>query len=249
MISGILGRGVAFGGPPGAARGPGAQQNPFASIFSSMLDPANARHGDAVFSQEALDRVISQLMEQHPGGSAPGPAAETAIKNLPRKKLSVDMLDEKTGQAECSICMDDVEVGAEVTTLPCSHWFHFTCVEAWLKEHDTCPVCRRGIMAKDGPRDRVRSASQAPLHNEDPVELGRRQSGTRDHPFVVDESPTRERRRRPSDRRYSSSGGAGSSGGGGGITDRVRSFFGGGSAPSGSGPSSGAGGGNTRDWR
>lgn len=214
-----------------------------------FLDPANQRAGDAVFSQEALDRVISQLMEQNPGGSAPGPAPAAAIRNLPRKKLTVEMLDERTGEAECSICMDNVEVGGEVVTLPCKHWFHFACAEAWLKEHDTCPVCRRGIMAKDGPADRPRGSDQAPLHNEDPVELGRRQSGTRENPYVVDESPTRDRRRPPG-RRYSShgpesrnTGGQGTSGSG--IGDRVRSFFGGGGS---SNTGSGSGSRNNTGW-
>jgi hypothetical protein len=35
-------------------------------LFASLLNPANARHGDAVYSQEALDQIISTLMEQQP---------------------------------------------------------------------------------------------------------------------------------------------------------------------------------------
>ena len=88
-------------------------------------------------------------------------------------------------------------------------------------------------MAKDGPTDRPRTDAEAPLHDQAPAELARQQSGSRDHPFVVDESPTRDRRQRPVQRRHSSL--AGQGGGGAGITDRVRSFFGGGG---GGGPSS-----------
>ncbi len=117
--------------------------DPFAAL-RRLMDPANAAHGDAVFSQEAFDRVITQLMEQNQAGSAPGPAPEAAIRSLPKKRVQKDMLDEK-GKAECSICMDNVEVGDQVTVLPCTHWFHETCITAWLKEHDTCPHCRKGI--------------------------------------------------------------------------------------------------------
>lgn len=105
------------------------------------------RHGDAVYSQEELDRVISQLVEQNTNGSAPPPASQNAIQNLPKKKVDQEMLGSE-GKAECSICMDPVELGTEVTVLPCKHWFHYNCIEMWLTQHNTCPHCRRGIEAQ-----------------------------------------------------------------------------------------------------
>jgi len=113
-------------------------------LLQQLLNPQNAAHGDAVFSQEALDRVISQLMEQNRGSNAPGPAPEEAIQALPKRAVEPDMLG-SDGKAECSICMENVDIGEEVTFLPCNHWFHGTCVSAWLKEHDTCPHCRQSI--------------------------------------------------------------------------------------------------------
>lgn len=208
--------------------------SPFAQIFGNLFGQGpTGQLGDAVFSNEQFDRVMSQLMEQQQSGSAPGPATEAAINALPRKKVTDDMLDETTKQAECSICMDNVTVGEEVLELPCSHWFHGECVRAWLTEHDTCPICRTGIMPKEGSRDTARAPTEAPLHNEDPFELARRESGTRDHPFVVPESPAADRRR-PNPRRHSSDQPSSSSrndsgdGGGGGITGRFRNFFSGG---------------------
>lgn len=136
--------------------------NPFA-LLQQMMDPANAAHGDAVFSQEALDRVITQLMEQNQGSTAPGPAPDSAIKSLPKKKVEKEMLDDH-GKAECSICMDSVKLGDQVTVLPCTHWFHEVCITAWLKEHDTCPHCRKGIAAPtDANTNTPRSTNSAPL--------------------------------------------------------------------------------------
>ncbi|MCJ1316790.1 hypothetical protein MMC15_002111 [Xylographa vitiligo] len=146
--------------------GPNAQMSPL-SIIHQMLNPANARSGDAVYTQEALDRVISQLMEQHSTSSAPGPASESAISSLPKVKLDESQLD-SNGKAECSICMDSLSVGDEVTELPCKHWFHGDCVGAWLREHDTCPQCRRGIMPKDGDRRAPRSPGQMPMNMQTP---------------------------------------------------------------------------------
>lgn len=34
--------------------------------------------------------------------------------------------------------------------LPCKHWFHENCVVMWLKEHNTCPICRTPIEKNDG---------------------------------------------------------------------------------------------------
>lgn len=183
-----------------------------------------------MYTQEAFDRVMSQLMEQNPHGSAPPPATEQAINSLPKKKLDVEQLDENTGQAECSICMENVDVGEEITVLPCKHWFHFECVKAWLTEHDTCPVCRSGIMPKDGAQNASRSPGQQPMNAQDPgAYLSRQQSGSRQHPFIVEESPSRARRPPgPQDQQHNRQSSSGSgSGGGGGITDRIRGWFGG----------------------
>ena len=135
--------------------------------FFSML--RGGTHGDAVFSDEALDRIITQMMEQQNAHSAPGPASAAAIAALPKQKVEESMMGQD-GKAECSVCMDAVQLGDEVTTLPCKHWFHEECVGAWLKEHDTCPHCRQGIMPKDAPAtsDTPRSPNQEPRNNQNP---------------------------------------------------------------------------------
>lgn len=119
--------------------------HPFLQLFSSlgMVGPGG-QMGDFVYSQEGLDRIVSQLMEQTASSNAPGPAPQNEIDNLPRKKVDEEMLGAEH-KAECSICMDEVNIGEEVTVLPCKHWFHHQCVSAWLSEHDTCPHCRKGI--------------------------------------------------------------------------------------------------------
>ncbi|KAE8444518.1 hypothetical protein EG329_000502 [Mollisiaceae sp. DMI_Dod_QoI] len=141
-----------FGGPPGSPneRGPAGMPPGLQNLFTAMLNPANARSGDAVYTQEALDSIISQLMEQHPTSNAPGPASPDAIASLPKKKLDEKMLGPE-GKGECSVCMDDVHIGDEVVALPCSHWFHEVCASAWLSEHNTCPICRKGIDAEPTP--------------------------------------------------------------------------------------------------
>ena len=126
-----------------------------------------------VYSQEELDRVISELIDQNVNGTAPGPASEAQIQSLPKKKMDKSMIG-SDGKAECSICMDPVELGVEVTVLPCKHWFHPSCISAWLNEHDTCPHCRRGT-------------AQIPEGGE----------GSRANPVNISDSPGRDSAPRP----------------------------------------------------
>ena len=143
LIGSILGN---LGPPvePGDHQARGGMPPGLQGLFASLLNPANARAGDAVYSQEALDQIISTLMEQHPTSNAPGPASPDAIAALPKKNLDEKLLGPE-GKGECSVCMDDVHIGDEVVMLPCSHWFHEACAAAWLGEHNTCPICRKGI--------------------------------------------------------------------------------------------------------
>jgi len=152
----------------------GGQPNGMHTFLSSLM--GNGAHGDAVYTEEALDRIVTQLMDQTGAHRAPGPASAAAIASLPKQKANESMLGEN-GRAECSVCMDAVEIGDEVTILPCKHWFHGDCVGAWLKEHDTCPHCRQGIMPKNAPAnaDTPRSPDQAPrndLNNYPPLDRG-----------------------------------------------------------------------------
>lgn len=170
---------------PGEDRrgGPGGMPLGLQGMFASLLNPANARHGDAVYSQEALDQIISTLMEQHPTSNAPGPAPPDAIAALPKKNLDENVLGPE-GKGECSVCMDDVHIGDEVVVLPCNHWFHEQCASAWLSEHNTCPICRKGIDAgavtADGTGSSQAEATAAPIQHEHRSRRSSQLTNTRD---------------------------------------------------------------------
>ncbi|KAK4238080.1 hypothetical protein C8A03DRAFT_44132 [Achaetomium macrosporum] len=132
------------GGEPGSPFGGGLHD-----FLESLYNPAAAVHGDAVFTQEALDRIITQLMEASPHTNGAPPASQAAIESLQKKRVDEEMLG-ADGKAECTICMDEISKGAEVTVLPCKHWYHGECVVLWLREHNTCPVCRMSIDNREG---------------------------------------------------------------------------------------------------
>lgn len=43
----------------------------------------------------------------------------------------------------CSICQDNDEVIIRI--LKCNHYFHITCIDKWLSNNKTCPVCRYNL--------------------------------------------------------------------------------------------------------
>jgi hypothetical protein len=122
----------------------------FGALLSSVLNnnPAAMSIGDAVYSQEALDRIISQLREQAGPGGAP-PASQFAIDKLDVRELDEKMLGGES-KSRCVICVDEMSVGDKALVLPCNHFFHGECVTPWLKQHNTCPVCRRSIEPETG---------------------------------------------------------------------------------------------------
>ena len=74
------------------------------------------------------------------------PISEENIQKLKRFKLtekyckkdSNDNLEKPT----CTICLEVIEIGKETILLPCGHMYHSDCCLNWLKQSNTCPICR-----------------------------------------------------------------------------------------------------------
>ncbi|XP_011406651.1 PREDICTED: E3 ubiquitin-protein ligase RLIM-like [Amphimedon queenslandica] len=47
----------------------------------------------------------------------------------------------------CSICFDEYVQDQQLRVLPCFHKFHRHCIEKWLSEKPTCPVCLKNIVS------------------------------------------------------------------------------------------------------
>jgi len=139
--------------------------DPF-SGFSFLGGPEDGRMGDYVFNQEALDHIITQIMEQG-SSSRPVPATEDAMEQLHREVLEEgsSLLD-----GECAVCKDQFSLKTEepddqvIVTLPCKHPFHEGCIMPWLKSSATCPVCRFQLVPQPGsrPPDSMASGSGSP---------------------------------------------------------------------------------------
>ncbi|KAK6927006.1 Zinc finger, RING-type [Dillenia turbinata] len=53
-----------------------------------------------------------------------------------------DNLKSLEDELTCTICLEQVNRGELVRSLPCLHQFHANCIDPWLRQQGTCPVCK-----------------------------------------------------------------------------------------------------------
>ena len=46
-------------------------------------------------------------------------------------------------QSACPICLEKMEKETKNIMLQCGHTYHKPCIEQWMKQKQTCPVCRK----------------------------------------------------------------------------------------------------------
>ena len=51
----------------------------------------------------------------------------------------------------CCVCISACRDGDDIRRLPCGHAFHRDCVDPWLRQRPTCPVCRTSPLPSPMP--------------------------------------------------------------------------------------------------
>nr|XP_043611537.1 RING-H2 finger protein ATL74-like [Erigeron canadensis] len=70
-----------------------------------------------------------------------------ALKKIPVSVFKLRVSGVTSGTTECTICLGEFANGEKIRVLPeCNHEFHVKCVDKWLKEHTSCPNCRRSLI-------------------------------------------------------------------------------------------------------
>ncbi|CAN6556664.1 unnamed protein product [Malus baccata var. baccata] len=64
-----------------------------------------------------------------------------SMKEQDSKRMDGSMKDLEN-ELTCSICLEQVNRGDLVRSLPCLHQFHAICIDPWLRQQGTCPVCK-----------------------------------------------------------------------------------------------------------
>merc|ERR1712226_750890 len=74
-------------------------------------------------------------------------ATPEQIDSLPLELV----VDKEEEGSTCNICLEDVQIGDEIRKLPhCSHTFHKQCIDQWLSQVASCPVCKRELGCSTG---------------------------------------------------------------------------------------------------
>ncbi|XP_036894490.1 E3 ubiquitin-protein ligase RLIM [Sturnira hondurensis] len=61
--------------------------------------------------------------------------------------LAMRSFGENDALKTCSVCITEYTEGNKLRKLPCSHEYHVHCIDRWLSENSTCPICRRAVLA------------------------------------------------------------------------------------------------------
>ncbi|KAM3586349.1 hypothetical protein VKS41_002869 [Umbelopsis sp. WA50703] len=112
---------------------------------------------DYVFTQNGLDDVITQLLEQATSRNAPPPATDEAIANLKNRITTTQDVDENQ---DCSVCKEEFGIAEQVLILPCQHFFHQDCIKQWLQVNGTCPICRHSLASSSSEEVEVARPSE-----------------------------------------------------------------------------------------
>ena len=130
--------------------------NPFnqAILLQGTFDSDNAEGHESsngggaslgnYFIGPGLDMLLQHLAENDPNRYGTPPAKKEAVDALPTVKIEENL--------NCSVCLDDFEIGTEAKKMPCKHKFHSDCILPWLALHSSCPVCRFQVPAEETSR-------------------------------------------------------------------------------------------------
>ncbi|XP_061093874.1 E3 ubiquitin-protein ligase RNF6 [Conger conger] len=81
--------------------------------------------------------------DEHPHG-----LTKEQIDDLSTRTYGQASLEGELGRT-CSVCINEYTQGNKLRQLPCTHEFHIHCIDRWLSQNNTCPICRQPILATD----------------------------------------------------------------------------------------------------
>jgi E3 ubiquitin-protein ligase RNF115/126 len=88
------------------------------------------------------------LIQSDPNKYGTPPASKSEVEKLQKEIVHEDNL-EKYKDCECAVCKEAYSKLEKTIKMPCNHLFHEDCIIPWLKQHNSCPVCRYELKTDD----------------------------------------------------------------------------------------------------
>jgi len=67
------------------------------------------------------------------------------INKKDMEKLGEEKYKYDINQKECIICMEIFKENEKIRKLKCSHIFHLKCIDGWLENNKSCPICKKDV--------------------------------------------------------------------------------------------------------
>uniref|UniRef100_A0A8C1R7R8 Ring finger protein 150b n=1 Tax=Cyprinus carpio TaxID=7962 RepID=A0A8C1R7R8_CYPCA len=95
-----------------------------------------------------------------------GDAAKKAISQLQVRTIRKGDQETESDFDNCAVCIEGYKPNDVVRILPCRHLFHKGCVDPWLVDHRTCPMCKMNILKALGLTSSAECLNELPLDYE-----------------------------------------------------------------------------------
>jgi E3 ubiquitin-protein ligase RNF115/126 len=103
-----------------------------------------------------IDNIISHIMLHDTNKYGNPPAAKKAVESLKKYKINEEKIKEFGFENSCAVCKEEFNIGEECLSMPCNHYFHGDCLIPWLKERNSCPVCRYELPTDDADFEKMK---------------------------------------------------------------------------------------------
>ena len=102
-----------------------------------------------IIQNDNIDDIITHIMLNDTNKYGNPPAAKNAVEKLKKYKIDENKIKEFGFENSCAVCKDEFNIGEECLSMPCNHYFHGNCLLPWLKERNSCPICRYELPTDD----------------------------------------------------------------------------------------------------
>jgi len=123
--------------------GSGSRTNRRSSVdYSSSYNYEDQNDYNVDESNVNTDDYEQNLLLAERLGSVNVGFSDMQLRRIPTFEYKSTM---KFDEENCPICIDPWEVGQQLKRIQCLHCFHARCIDHWLKQKKSCPVCNANL--------------------------------------------------------------------------------------------------------